>query len=318
MTDVAELEKQFAVPGVLGFGKSPLGLVFVRVTAPSASATVYLHGAHLTDWHPVGQAPVIFLSSRTDLAPDKPIRGGIPVIFPWFGPRHDGKEGPAHGFARTSEWGLTFAAVAGDEVHLTFTLAPNAASHALGFDHFRLAYSLTIGRRLTLELTVANDSGSGGSRGAAAAQTASLGAPLVFEEALHTYFAVADVQKATITGLGGTAYLDKRDELRRKVQPAGTMTITGTTDRVYLDTTATCVIDDVAGKRKIVVAKEGSHTTVVWNPWAELAATIPDMDPEGWRRMLCVETVNAGESAVTLEAGKTHTMRAMISVEGIG
>jgi glucose-6-phosphate 1-epimerase len=316
MIDVAGLEERFAVPGVLGFGKTASGLVFARVTAGSASATVYLHGAHLTDWQPKGYAPVLFLSARTELAADKPIRGGVPVIFPWFGPRHDGKEGPMHGFARTSEWELALAAVAGDEVHLTFTLGPNDASHALGFDHFRLAYRMTIGRRLTLELTVANDSGSGGVQGAAASEMASLGAPLVFEEALHAYFAVADVQKATVTGLGGTAYIDKRDEMRRKVQAGGAMAIAGTTDRVYMDTTATCVIDDVAGKRKIVVAKEGSHTTVVWNPWIELAVTLADMDPEGWRGMLCVETANVGESAVTLEAGKTHTMRAVISVEG--
>jgi glucose-6-phosphate 1-epimerase len=300
--DIAELENKFAMPGMLDFQKTESGLVFVRVTAPSAAATVYLHGAHMTDWQPAGQAPVLFLSARTELAADKAIRGGVPVIFPWFGPRHDGKEGPMHGFARVSEWDLTFAAVAGDEVHLTFTLAPNEASRALGFDHFRLAYRMTIGRHLTLELTVANVSG----------------VPLVFEEALHSYFAVADVRKATVTGLAGTTYIDKRDEMRRKVQPAGAMAITGTTDRVYLDTTAACVIDDVAGKRKIVVEKAGSGTTVVWNPWAEVAATMADMEPAGWLGMLCVETANVGDSAVTLNAGETHTMQASISVESAG
>jgi glucose-6-phosphate 1-epimerase len=309
--DVAELEERFAAPGVLGFEKTASGLVAVRVTAAAAEATVYLHGAHLTDWRPAGQAPVLFLSARTELAPGKPIRGGVPVIFPWFGPRHDGKAGPQHGFARTSEWELAFAALAGEEVHLTFTLAPNEASRALGFDHFKLAYRMTIGRSLTLELVVANDPVSSDNQGAAD----KAGAPLLFEEALHTYFAVADVEKTTLTGLGETAYLDKRDEMRRKVQPAGAMAFTGTADRVYLDTTATCVVEDAAGKRRIVIEKSGSQTTVVWNPWAEVAATIPDMEPDGWREMLCVETVNAGDSAVRLEAGQSHAMTAKISVE---
>ena len=234
--DIAELENKFAMPGVLAFEKTASGLAFVRVTAPSAAATVYLHGAHLTDWHPAGQAPVLFLSARTELAADKAIRGGVPVIFPWFGPRHDGKEGPMHGFARVSEWEMAFAAVAGDEVHLRLLrwLDRMSTSRALGFDHFRLAYRMTIGPRLTLELTVANVSG----------------VPLVFEEALHSYFAVADVRKATVTGLAEATYIDKRDEMRRKVQPAGAMAITGTTDRVYLDTTpAACVIDDRCGAR---------------------------------------------------------------------
>ena len=226
----------------------------------------------------------------------------MPVIFPWFGPRHDGKEGPAHGFARTSEWELAFAALAGDEIHLTFTLAPNEASRALGFDHFRVAYRMTIGHSLTLELTVANTSGE----------------PLLFEEALHTYFAVADAEQATVTGLGGTAYLDKRDAMRRKIQPDGAIAFTGTTDRMYLDTVSTCTIADAAGARSIVIEKSNSHNTVVWNPWAELAATMSDMEPGGWRKMLCVETANAGETAITLQPGATHTMAAMISVTSIG
>jgi glucose-6-phosphate 1-epimerase len=297
--DVADLDQRFAVPGVLHFEKTASGLVCARVTAPSGAATVYLQGAHLADWTPAGQAPVLFLSARTELAPGKAIRGGVPVIFPWFGPRHDGKAGPSHGFARTSEWDLAFTAVTSDEVHLTFTLAPNEASRALGFDHFRLAYRMILGRNLTLELTVANVST----------------APLEFEEALHTYFAVADVQKTALTGLAGTVYLDKRDEMRRKVQPDGAMMLTGTTDRVYLDTAATCVIDDAAGRRKIMVQKTGSHTTVVWNPWVEVTATLADMEPEGWRRMLCVETANVGDSSITLQPGKTHTMRLVVAVE---
>jgi glucose-6-phosphate 1-epimerase len=312
MSDLAELTERFSVPGVLSFDATPTGLVLLNISAPAAAATIYLQGAHLTHWQPAGQQPVLFLSPRTELAPGKAIRGGIPVIFPWFGPRqsdpkHDAKPSPAHGFARTSVWELAFAALAGDDLHLTFTLAPNQTSRTLGFDHFRLAYRITIGRRLKLEIMVANDLGA----------AESSGAPLVFEEALHTYFAVGDVEKATLTGLAGAAYLDKRDQMQRKLQPNGPMLLTGTTDRVYLDTTTTCTIADPTANRTIIVEKSGSRSTVVWNPWADLAATMPDMEPGGWRTMLCVETANVGESAITLQPGETHTMRAEISVEAI-
>jgi glucose-6-phosphate 1-epimerase len=305
--DVAELEERFAVDGGLGFERTASGLVFARVTAPAAEATVYLQGAHLAHWRPTGQQAALFLSGRSDLQPGKAIRGGVPVIFPWFGPRHDGRPGPSHGFARTSVWELAFAAVAGDDVHITFTLGPSETSRALGFDHFRVAYRMTIGRRLKLEMMVANDLGAGEGEGT----------PLAFEEALHTYFKVSDVEQATLTGLGGAAYLDKRDEARRKVQPEGAIVLTQATDRVYLDTTAKCAIDDVAGSRRIVVEKSGSHATVVWNPWVELTAAMPDMEPDGWREMLCVETANVGESAISLKPGETHTMRVEISVEAI-
>jgi glucose-6-phosphate 1-epimerase len=301
--DLAELQAQFGMEGVLEFDETGSGLVFLRITTAAARATVYLHGAHVAEWTPTGVAAVLFLSPRTDLSPGKPIRGGIPVIFPWFGPRSDGQPGPPHGFARTAEWQLAFAAVTGtgpdQQMHLTLTLAPDETSRTLGYDHFRLACRITIGRSLSLELIVANEPDAP--------------APLVFEEALHTYFAVADARAATVEGLGGTTYVDKRDGMKRKLQPAGAFRLTDTTDRVYLDTTAACTITDDA--RRIVIDKAGSHTTVVWNPWSEVTPGIADMEPDAWLRMICVETANAGESRITLAPGETHTMRALISVE---
>jgi glucose-6-phosphate 1-epimerase len=323
MADVAELQSKFGMPGVLAFEKTASGLVVAHVTAPAAETTIYLQGAHLTHWKPAGQAPVLFLSSRSDLVPGKPIRGGVPIIFPWFGERSDGKAGPMHGFARTSEWQLAFAAMAGDDLHLTFTLEPTDVSRDLGFDHFKLAYQMTIGRTLTLELMVVNDSGLGGARGggpaAATAKTdaANTGAPLVFEEALHTYFAVGDARKISIDGLGGVTYIDKVDGFKRKVQPEGTLHLEGRTDRPYLNTESTCVLHDPAGARKIVVAKTGSKSTVVWNPWADFTATMSDMKPDAWIHMTAVETANVADNAVTLKPGETHAMRVTISIEGL-
>ena len=319
--EVAELQDKFAIPGVLGFEKTASGLVLARVTTPSAEATIYMQGAHLTHWKPAGQAPAIFLSARAEFAPGKAIRGGVPVIFPWFGERHDGKTGPMHGFARLSEWDLAFAAMSGPDtdpdLHLAFTLAPNELSQSLGFDHFRLSYRVTIGRKLALEMMVANDSGTGGTKPGSmrTEEIAAIGAPLVFEQALHTYYAVADAQRVSIAGLGGVTFLDKVDEMKRKVQPAGALRFAGRIDRPYFDTTATCVLHDEAGKRRIVVAKTGSNSTVVWNPWKELTATMPDMGPDAWLHMTCIETANVGENAVTLPPGATHTMRADISIE---
>jgi glucose-6-phosphate 1-epimerase len=77
------------------------------------------------------------------------------------------------------------------------------------------------------------------------------------------------------------------------------------------------VLHDPAGGRRIVVAKSGSRTTVVWNPWAELTATMPDMQPDAWLHMTAIETANVGEDAVTLQPGETHTMRAHVSIEKI-
>jgi glucose-6-phosphate 1-epimerase len=298
--NLTQLEEHYAIPGVLGFRQTPTGLLYAEISTPAAAATVFLHGAHLTHWQPAAEQPVLFLSKKTELAPGKAIRGGVPIIFPWFGPdkkadRVNGKPGPSHGFARTKQWTLAFAAMAGEDLHLTFTLGSTEVSRSLGFDRFRAAFELKIGRTLTMRLTVAND-----------AET-----PLVFEEALHTYFTVGDVAKTFVTGLEGTAYLDKVKNFALTPGSDAPIRFTGETDQLYNHTTTTCVIHDPVLGRRIVVAKEHSATTVVWNPWKEMA----DMGPEEWRGMVCVETVNASESPITLAPGAAHTMQTVVTVE---
>lgn len=273
-----------------------------EIATPEATATVYLQGAHLTHWQPAGEAPVLFLSRKTDLAPGKPIRGGVPIAFPWFATdsnpsRFEGKPGPSHGFARIQPWTVAFSALSGGNLHLTFTLGPTPLSHDMGFDRFRLAYQITIGRTLTLQLTVANEADT----------------PLHFEEALHTYFAVADVHEVSVTGLESTPYIDKTDGMREKPAAHAALAFTGATDRIYRDTTAPCTIHDRLSRRSITNTKTNSATTVIFNPWKEMA----DLGPDEWHEMLCVETANANTNAITLSARSTHTMQAKITVGGI-
>ena len=298
---LTELQEQFAMPGVLSFEETPTGMIYVEVKTTAATATVFLQGAHLTQWQPAGQEPVLFLSRTSEFVRGKAIRGGVPISFPWFAAdkktdRVNGKPGPSHGFARMEDWTLAFAALAGDDVHLTFTLGPTALSREMGFDQFRVAYVLTIGRALTMKLTVVND-----------ATTA-----LVFEEALHTYFAVGDIRETTLTGLEATGYSDKTDGFAMKPAADAPLSFTKETDRIYNRTAATCVIHDGLNKRRIVVEKTNSDTTVVFNPWKAMA----DLGADQWHEMLCVETVNAAESPVTLQPGESHTMQAHLSLEG--
>ncbi|HEU5342135.1 D-hexose-6-phosphate mutarotase [Edaphobacter sp.] len=296
--DIAQLTEDFAIPGVLAFNEAPGGLIYAAITSRAATATIYLQGAHVAAWQPAEQKPAIFLSRKSELAPGKAIRGGVPISFPWFATRHDGRPGPSHGFARIEPWTLAFAALADEELHLTFTLGPTALGRELGFDRFRLAYRVTVGRTLTMQLTVVNDAAS----------------PLVFEEALHTYFAVGDAHETEIAGLDGATYLDKTDSFKPKAQH-GLVTFSGATDRMYENTAAACTIDDKAGRRRITVEKSGSNTTVVWNPWQEGAARLADLEANEWHEFVCCETANAGVNAVTLAAGASHTMQARISVE---
>lgn len=301
------LNEHFGIPGILTFDTGPHGLARAVISSPACKAELYLHGSHLTAWQPAGEEPVLFLSEASPFQEGKAIRGGVPIIFPWFGARTANStsqrtDGPSHGFARISQWQFSFAAVSGDDLHLALTLEPNEASRSLGYDHFKLAFELILGKELRMRLTVANLGTS----------------PLHFEEALHTYFTVGDVSRISLEGLAGAEFIDKTDNFARKIQQERVLTIAGETDRLYLNTQAAVMLHDPELDRRIGVAKTNSKSTVVWNPWEDLSRKMADMTVENWKRMTCIETVNASENSVTLAAGEAHTMEARISVQKLG
>ena len=299
----SEFNESFGLPGVLHFDEHG-ELTRARITLPSSEACIYLQGAQLTHWKPTGEQPVFFLSSKSSFAQGKAIRGGIPICFPWFGPRTDGGAGPQHGFARTQPWQLAFAAlmpdaVQGDRLQLTFVLPPTPASEALGFSNFRVAYEVLLGRTLTVKLTVANTGE----------------APFRFEEALHAYFQVGDVQQTSLSGLESAPYLDKRDDAIRKLAPGTPLTLTSWTDRVFPANAAPLTLRDRANARTIHITKTSSDTTVIWNPWPEGSASLSDLAPDEWTHFLCAEAANTATDAITLAPGETHAMSLHISVE---
>jgi len=291
---------RFELPGAVWFEDGPGGLTRAVISTPSAEAQVYLQGAHVTNWSPRGQKPVLFTSSKSLFEPGKAIRGGVPIIFPWFGPRRFGQPGPAHGFARTMTWQIEATRIRPDgNAEIRLTLDPNDATRALGYSAFQLRLRLTVGSELHMELEVRNDSS----------------APLVFEEALHTYLAIADIRQALVSGLEGTLYIDKTDGFQRKTLNDGPLQIGKETDQVHLNTKSPCVVHDPVWDRRIVVEKSGSESTVVWNPWIGKAEAMSDMGPGEWQQMICVESANAADNAVPLAPAAVHKMTASIRVE---
>jgi glucose-6-phosphate 1-epimerase len=110
MTDIAALHSRFGIPGVVDVAAAAGDLPAIAITTPHSEALVYLHGAHVAHFQIHGKEPVLFLSDRSLFAPDKAIRGGVPVVFPWFGPNKTDPKAPSHGFARTAPWTLQGAA----------------------------------------------------------------------------------------------------------------------------------------------------------------------------------------------------------------
>ncbi|HQT26572.1 MAG TPA: D-hexose-6-phosphate mutarotase, partial [Burkholderiales bacterium] len=159
-----------------------------------------------------------------------------------------------------------------------------------------LEYRIRVGKRLELELVTRN-------RGRD---------PFVLGCALHTYFSVSDVRKVKVLGLEGTRYVDKVHGAVNVQE--GALTFASEVDRIYLDTTASCVIQDPGMNRSIRVEKAGSRSTVVWNPWIEKSERLGDMGKEGYLGMLCVETCNADEDVVTVPPSGEHRLKAVYSL----
>ena len=295
-----ELQRRFGVPGIVKIDEGRGGLPRVAVTSDLASAEIYFHGAHLTQFQPRGAKPVLFMSEKSHYDAAKPIRGGVPLIFPWFGPRAGSPDSPMHGFARIRAWELESCMQQADGVvRVVFTLAADDATKTLWPFDFNLRMVFSLGRALETELEVRAET-----------------TPLTFEEAFHTYLVVGDVRQAIVEGLENVEYIDKVDGFKRKTQPVESVRITGETDRVYLNTGSACrVVDPVLG-RTLLLEKKHSATTVVWNPWIAKAKAMADFGDEEWPHMLCVEPANAGDAAVKLDAAQTHRMRTRIQISG--
>jgi D-hexose-6-phosphate mutarotase len=270
----------------------------LNIHTPWSTAQVYLHGAHVTQFQRHNQAPLLFVSESSRFVAGHPIRGGVPLIFPWFGPR----EGAGlHGFVRTKTWEINeinLSPSGAVTVKFGFPDCPEAAD----YPPFSLEYVVTVDEQLTLELIVTNRSTDRN---------------LEFEACLHTYFAVGDIGATAIHGLKGVSFLDKVDNFARKTESEESIRISSEVDRVYLDTTGPVEIHDAQLKRVMRVEKENSASTVVWNPWSAKAQAMPDFGDEEYKKMVCVESGNVAENKVTLAAGKRSALKVRLSAAAL-
>ena len=294
MQTLEKLEK-FAQQGRIAFREDAVAPVAILV-APGGSAEVSLYGANVLSYRPTGHSPVLWLAdSYKVVEPGSPTRGGIPVCWPWFG-RLENKDMPMHGFARTQFWSVIEAESDAETTSVTLALVENKSTLALWPHPFRLELKVTVGQSLALALTTVN-TGS---------------APFAITEALHTYFRVKEVSDTLVTGLDGQPYLDKTRDFAEFLQ-SGAVSFSEATDRVYYRHSGAAVITDPGIGRRIAIEKKGSGASVVWNPNSESCKRIGDMNPDDWRRFVCVETANAGGAPLEIAPGATHTISATIS-----
>ena len=252
-----------------------------------ARAVFSLQGAHIMEYTPAGEAPVLWMSRESCFTPGKALRGGVPVCFPWFGANESDPSLPAHGYARTSVWTLESAERRPDGTdELIFTWQSS---------WWKAEYRAIVGKTLELELKITNISAE----------------KHYFEEALHSYFDISDISRVYVSGLEGRSYTDKLTG--SNASDNSVLRIDREVDRIYRSGD-TCVICDEGRKRRIVVEKENSASTVVWNPWVAKSRRMSDFGDNEYHSMLCVESGNVKEDKVCVEPDGEHLIRVKISV----
>ncbi len=300
--DIAQANEEFGIAGALSICDGKGGFPIICIDNEHARADISPYAGQVLSYRPEREEQdLLFVSAHAHFQPGKAIKGGIPVCWPWFGPDPQAKGRPDHGFVRARHWRLlaTEAMVDG-ATRLRLGCRDDEATRALWPHAFALELEVTVGETLSVALVTRN-----------------LGdAPVTITQGLHTYFKVGDVRRTQVLGLAGHEYIDKVapaapaesavEPIDVHIMQSGPINFDGPVNRIYLDTSDRLIVDDPSLGRQIQIDREGSRSAVVWNPWIAQSQQMGDFGDDEYLGMVCVETTNAANDAVTIPAGASH------------
>lgn len=267
-------------------------------SATGCTSEVYRHGAHVASWRDAEGEDIIFLSSRAVFKPPKAIRGGIPLCFPQFSDL--GPLAQQHGFARNEQWQHVDPPDVRDEdgANVTMRLVASDATRAVWPHEFVATFAVRlVGDEMHTSLTVRNTDAT----------------PFEFTVALHTYFAVGDIARASVIGLENARYLDSLDGRVEKTDSDKAVVFEREVDRIYRNTPDVLTVVDAGNDRSIVITKTNLPDAIVWNPWVEKSLNTSDLGDLDYKSFLCVEAA-ATATPVALEPGAEWTCGQVLRV----
>jgi len=299
MVDIEKLDDQFSIEGELGFNETDGELISISIYNKFADVELCLYGAHIIRYIPHGSFDVLWMSQASNFEVGKPIRGGIPVCFPWFGPHLSENEKPIHGFARLMYWDVieTASFETGETLVRLQLCSSEETKQYWPFD-FKATLSVLIGKKMEVKLTIKNTGYQN----------------FEYSAALHSYFSVSGIENIGIKGLESASYYNG-NESELITQETELLEIKKEENRRYINTIGDCVILDPIFNRSIRVSKTGSKVTVVWNPGEETSSKMDDISEGGFEEFVCVETVNAYNDIIKLSSGQEHTTATAIGFD---
>ena len=262
----------------------------IHLSNKTAECKISLWGGNLLSYRPKSEKHDIFwLGDLNKFDNNQAIRGGIPVCWPRFAEEDLNNHLPRHGFARLSTWTLQKVNVDETKIEAELSLIPEEK------------YNLNLSAKLFLKITDKLEY---------TLETINHGAEeFSFSEALHAYFNISSIKDIEIQGLTGHRYKNSLDGKFYTLE--NNLHINGEFDSIFLEQTQPVKIIDKGFEREITIEKQGSSTTVVWNPAKDLA----EMSQDQYKTFVCVEPSNVGEYHITLAPHGKHTISATISVQ---
>jgi len=261
----------------------------------TATAEISLFGAHVLSYIPVrDRRERLWISPLTKLDQSKPIRGGIPICWPWFGDapvqfNAITEHLPPHGFVRSQLCEL----VSVREINSgcdQIVLKPKHYPFKELQLNLELEIVITVSDSLSIELVTQNI----GFKSA------------IYFAALHSYFQIDSIENVKLNGID-SEYIDKTQSM--KCMPAvHNYRIDSETDRIHLNDSPD--IDIVTPTFTTHITSQGHDSIVVWNPWEQLSKAMHDMTDEGYKQMICIETARTQNG--TLDGKQSHTLKHII------
>lgn len=274
-----------------------------RLRRGSSELLVAEQGAQILSYGQDGMEPVIWLSEQATFERGQPVRGGIPVCWPWFGDlarnpqairnQYAGTQSaPFHGLVRAIDWQVVTSGCEADAATIELTCAEAAAGELPGWPHrVEVTLRIRLGEALEVSLSSRNLDDH----------------PVSISQALHSYLATADIHQTRVAGLDACPYVDTLADWQNHEQQ-GDLRFHGETDRIYLALADTLTLVDTAGRRSLQLLSTGSRSAILWNPWIEKSKRLSQFATDAWQRMLCIETANVLDDARRLAPGECHTL----------
>ncbi len=286
---IESLNQQFGSENRITFSEGEGGLSRFKLCHKQNSVEGYLYGGHICSFIHSGEE-LLWMSADSAFAKGEPIRGGVPLCFPWFGPSEIAGL-PQHGYLRLSEMQVTASFADEGETRLSLELPPSAVGVSGDFAALGIRVEICLSNALSMTLSAVNQSSD----------------VQRITAALHSYFEVSNVEQIDIPALHGLSFLDKTQDFKQLQQEAP-FAITIEHDRVFSNTPKRVELFDPGKGQKIIIESTGNNNTVVWNPGAEKAAQIPDFEGTRQANMVCIEPACALDEAVDLAPGSTFEL----------